>query len=1456
LKSKGFASVNLNALHKPVVATPATAGAKPPPKGLVALTLQPKDKKNANQKFAPPMPVQLKSLKAENHGHDPGVSLVPSGGLGWGKKADAAPPEPKAAGVASEAAPKAPLRPKGESEKEVKSPVEVSRDAKEVRTSTTQGSAPPWVGGWKSSKNEGSAPSSAHVGRVKDTQKDYPTLAREEAGDAETSPRQRSPPRESTSSRPPSRPVATAVKKGPSWADQEHDSDSADERPLRVTRSAASDASARAEKEREKAKDKDEAGDQDIKSFMREKALRRAAERKSEQEEEVAQQKARAQEKLRELDERNAARRKQREEEHPDASRSEAPPARSPRADDGGDWEAEAERRDAREEADKAAAAKRAAREEADPTVSKRSDSKLIKLELGKPKPSADAKSKAEAKPGPSGGKGVPENPVQAGPPKGWQTSPVKAVSDEKLAGSFEFPKLGEKVPEGMKPTKPSLEASQKAYEESLRDTPAAQARAAESAQQQEEFGGPQGKGKKGKGKGKEWEKGKGKDWEKGKGKDWEKGNGKDWEKGNGRDWEKGGKGKDWQKGGKGKDWEKGVKGKDRREAGGFDEAPAARRDATHISSTQEEEAGVAEEAAGTEEAEVPKWQQRPSKPTRGDWDNDWRKRDDDGQAKSLQEDSRKGAKGGTDGSAQPGSSSPEGEDETAEAGRGKGRHDWADWKEGDESFDEKGGKGKGKEKGKKGKKSKGKGAYDEESEQPEKDTTDEDGGKKGKGKKGKGKGKEWETAAEDEGKGKGKKGKNEGKKGKEKGAARWVVKDAQQDAGEENGWEQSSWKKSDLKSSWENKENDKSRGSRYADTNGDTTTASIPKMAMPPQPPVAPPSPPQAETVPNRQVSAPKASPRPAETQKPKEPRRPAAAPNVPLASPQLEPQKPKEVDERVRAMLHAVDGQIAIGAGVVCVQGEDPDSDEDSDAEEFMTVKSKKQQKAEKADKKRIADVEAKKAKRDAKFNLRKEAEEAARSLKIAAEKGEVDTAKQGAEGVQDAAQEAAFEAANSRALAASSGEKLRGEVSERVNESAGGASGSGSIPGLGGPVPAAPSNAFHSFGPFGPIGPTASQPPVEIGAIWDRAPGYVPGYGPPLGGPPNHPALSSGIGGMRRPLRPIGRPPPYAPPRLLKPLLRRLPLHSPSVTEAASASQFLLNPIREPRSVDQVIAEPEANFAPSSASTPSRRPQDAPPPPPPPPVAAAPDTIPSETHKGDGSRFADRPGGRFGERRDWGVVTSDANRKSGDAEDYDHVPQRTGGKSFYYAEKGSKRSSKGKGKDSEDSEWKGKDREWKGKDREWKDSDDSKGKGKDKDRGSAQSRSYYPSQGGGRAAARDTYGREASTSWEVSSAPRGRARGGGKGSHGASWESSDWRSGSGGGGKAADDWSRGTKGADVASGGGAKEYASTGRGRGRGKGVVPTLTENTRVEKSQGSSAGRGKMVYRPKVPQESS
>ncbi|CAE8706249.1 unnamed protein product, partial [Polarella glacialis] len=43
---------------------------------------QPQPKK----KFEPPRPVQLGSLKSENEGQDPGIRLVPSGGIGWGRR--------------------------------------------------------------------------------------------------------------------------------------------------------------------------------------------------------------------------------------------------------------------------------------------------------------------------------------------------------------------------------------------------------------------------------------------------------------------------------------------------------------------------------------------------------------------------------------------------------------------------------------------------------------------------------------------------------------------------------------------------------------------------------------------------------------------------------------------------------------------------------------------------------------------------------------------------------------------------------------------------------------------------------------------------------------------------------------------------------------------------------------------------------------------------------------------------------------------------------------------------------------------------------------------------------------------------------------------------------------------------------------------------------------------------
>jgi len=257
----------------------------------------------------------------------------------------------------------------------------------------------------------------------------------------------------------------------------------------------------------------------------------------------------------------------------------------------------------------------------------------------------------------------------------------------------------------------------------------------------------------------------------------------------------------------------------------------------------------------------------------------------------------------------------------------------------------------------------------------------------------------------------------------------------------------------------------------------------------------------------------------------------------------------------------------------------------------DEFQTVKSKKQQKAERQEKKRIQEEEAKReAQTEADRKKREASEEAASRLAADDERGaEGAIAPQGAamlesglgsvlgQGQGPGSAGSTAEAIATSSADADGGRKKRavvgtGQASVGAAEMAGSASASGS-PALG---PLQMSGCFPSFGPFGAIGSLNPQPSKEIAAIWAR---------PPAPGLQRHDGLAcqqSALGGLpglparKGPPRPPGPPPPYDPPSPTKPwLLRRLALASSGqLGDASPAAEAKLAPSQE-------------SFVPSSSS-----------------------------------------------------------------------------------------------------------------------------------------------------------------------------------------------------------------------------------------------------------------------------
>lgn len=254
------------------------------------------------------------------------------------------------------------------------------------------------------------------------------------------------------------------------------------------------------------------------------------------------------------------------------------------------------------------------------------------------------------------------------------------------------------------------------------------------------------------------------------------------------------------------------------------------------------------------------------------------------------------------------------------------------------------------------------------------------------------------------------------------------------------------------------------------------------------------------------------------------------------------FEPSKPKEADAHLLNVLSPVDGlNFALGAGVVRVNSVDAPSDDEGQHGEFETVKSKQQKKYERAEKKRLEEEEE--AKREAKRESRRKKREG---------------------------DEAAAEALESKVSVPA---RTQADV-EKVGES-----GTPALPIATTRPRTAMAGGFPSFGPFGSIGPFASQPSKEIAAIWERPsatsdPSAVSKQAEASGNSPSVSSTSRVIGGapglrapqdtgtlpafqtpsattsaglsplltLGRPLRPTGRPPPYAPPAPRLAFLRR--------------------------------------------------------------------------------------------------------------------------------------------------------------------------------------------------------------------------------------------------------------------------------------------------------------------------
>lgn len=219
--------------------------------------------------------------------------------------------------------------------------------------------------------------------------------------------------------------------------------------------------------------------------------------------------------------------------------------------------------------------------------------------------------------------------------------------------------------------------------------------------------------------------------------------------------------------------------------------------------------------------------------------------------------------------------------------------------------------------------------------------------------------------------------------------------------------------------------------------------------------------------------------------------PRTAAAASNKPAAKPAAVREMPT-VSSAVRAVA---DLKVSLGAGVVAVQGEEiDDKDDEEAADEFQTVKSKKQQKADKLEQKRKEEEDAKKQKkREARLNRRREDGEEA----VADTNGDVVGSASGL--------------ADSQAAPAEGSAAFADDVADET----------GGDP----PLPMT-RGGLHSFGQFGAIGSSlsSSHPSKEIVAIWERP--------------------SAASGARRPPLRPVGKPPPYDPPRPTRQWLLRRP------------------------------------------------------------------------------------------------------------------------------------------------------------------------------------------------------------------------------------------------------------------------------------------------------------------------
>jgi len=232
----------------------------------------------------------------------------------------------------------------------------------------------------------------------------------------------------------------------------------------------------------------------------------------------------------------------------------------------------------------------------------------------------------------------------------------------------------------------------------------------------------------------------------------------------------------------------------------------------------------------------------------------------------------------------------------------------------------------------------------------------------------------------------------------------------------------------------------------------------------------------------------------------------------------------RPRPLPPTSNAVLRPVgDLGLSLGAGVVRVEPSGEVEEGEDAIADFQTVKSKKQQKAERAERKRLAEEEAKNEPPMPQQQPQPEAEEAA----------DADAAGGGAAPATDPRRRRrkAEEAGAVGAVAAAC--------------TAGAAGGGATSSGAGNPGSAATvghhtlcmSGGFPtSFGaPFGVCGSLNPQPTKEIAAIWERsatAPSDLPQL--PL----------SGAASMLPPTRPVGQPPPYAPPLPTRPmLLKRL-------------------------------------------------------------------------------------------------------------------------------------------------------------------------------------------------------------------------------------------------------------------------------------------------------------------------